>query len=182
MTAKGIAIALLSALPAHAIFKLMVVNDTDQLLTSEIKESQRSIDPEAIEDIGFVTSWSDNPDTSSPFTKVNSIRLLGSGYEANIKFLKPEVMSDQLQVIVDSPYTKSKNTYILEGKLIPIVIITINKDKTITARVKDQGQEIPSLEEQRIPIEQGRLLGRPEATPTDPNMARLLQLQQLQRK
>jgi hypothetical protein len=148
--ASIVAIALLSTVSAFAP-DVRWINNSDQDLTSEFPRSggieRRVIEKNGGGDAFQVWNWSNNPDTSSEFSRILNTRLFGSGYEAKIQFLDNYGKNEpsQMKVIVDSPYTKSQYTYNIDYA---IVEITVDKDKTIDINVKDPntGEEVQAEE------------------------------------
>jgi hypothetical protein len=172
-----LAIALFSAFPALPVLgspdslSILWENKTDEDLfyAAEVPFSYVHISSSAPDNtLGAHTDWSNNPGTSSPFTKIFKARLDGEGtYQANFTFLRNDT---QAQVIVDSPYTKSKTDFNIADIGDFFFHITIDKIKQVSVQLTaiNPAREIQSLQEQaeqmqiqRAGIEQKRILGRP---------------------
>jgi hypothetical protein len=181
-----------------SINSILWENNTDQILSLEGGFFQHYQVP-ANTSITSYTEWSENPDKSSPFTKVFTITISGAGiYQAQIKFLRDD---SQMQVLIDSPYTKSKNTFNIAGLGFFFLRITIDKSKKITIKLTTTNpfQEIPPLsfeeeekqmqermqkqlelmERERIKKEHERILKRPE---TEQELEKIFKLPLYKRK
>jgi hypothetical protein len=146
--ASIVAIALFTIVSAFAL-NVTWHNNTNRDLNTFITGNYVTLAKHEIESMD-IRNWSANPDTSSPFKKISTVTWFGpSHYLAKIQFLKDDANS-QIQVKVDSPETKSTNTFDIAGIAVEDLQIIIDANAISVTLVDSNLQEVLSFEQQEI--------------------------------